>query len=212
MHRRHFILASAGLLLPIIARAASPTSEAIIAGAGQLTKPSEGTRHIQTGDQRAILRLGKNAFLVAPHSDIKFEMDEADMHIRLAHLMKGAVHSVFDPAQKSERNVITNFATIAIRGTAHYCEIEAAHNRTYSCCCYGHVHLQSAAGDATLTQKTHYHDARIITAAGTIEASPYDVPLNHYDNSLVRLEAVVGRAPRWKLPNGEMIFISPFDI
>ena len=71
---------------------------------------------------------------------------------------------------------------------------------------------RAANGDAALTQKTTYHEARVITENGTIDAAPYQVPLNHYDNSLVRLEAEVGRTPRWILPTGELNFISPFEV
>lgn len=212
MDRRYFMAASASLLLPMIARAGSKGGDGIVAGAADVRSYGDGMQQVQTGDDRAILRLGKNAFLISPNTDISFELDKANMHVRAAQLMKGAVHSVFDPAQPRERNVITNFATIAIRGTAHYCEVEAAHKRTYSCCCYGHVHVRATKSDAALTQKTTYHEARVITENGTIDSAPYQVPLNHYDNSLVRLEAVVGRTPRWILPNGTLNFISPFEI
>lgn len=212
MRRRDFIYASASLLLPAVARAGERGRDGIIAGGADMQTLPDGMKRVQTGDERAILRLGKNAFLIAPQTDISFEMDKAGMHVRVAQLVKGAVHSVFDPEVPQERNVITNFATIAIRGTAHYCEIEAAHARSYSCCCYGHVHIDANNGDARLTQKTTYHEAKVITAAGAIEPAPYKVPLNHYDNSLVRLEAAVGRTPRWVLPNGKLNFISPFEI
>lgn len=212
MNRRHFMAASASLLLPAIARAGAKGEDGIVAGTADLKSYGDGMQQVQTADERAILRLGKSAFLISPNTDISFEVDKADMHVRAAQLMKGAVHSVFDPAQPQERNVITNFATIAIRGTAHYCEIEAAHKRTYSCCCYGHVHVQAANGNAALTQKTTYHEARVITENGAIDAAPYQVPLNHYDNSLVRLEAVLARTPGWILPNGKLNFISPFEV
>lgn len=216
MQRRNFLYLSASLLLPAIARASDGPGHGVVAGRAAIETFGDGMQRVQTGNEHAILRLHKSAFLLAPHTDISFDIDKAGLHVRAAQLMKGAVHSVFDAAQPQECNMITDFATIAIRGTAHYCEVEAAHERTYSCCCYGHVHVQaahsSANNEAALTQKTSYHDARIITATGEIEASPYQMPLNHYDNSLLRLEACVGRTPPWTPPNGKLNFISPFRI
>ena len=212
MKRRLFIAASVGFVLQGVARARAPGKDGVVAGVARLSSFGDGMKQIQTGDAHAILRLGKNAFLVSPQSDIRFEVDKADMHVRAAQLVKGAMHSVFDPDAPRERNVITNFATIAIRGTAHYCELQEAHGRTYSCCCYGHVHIAAEKGEAGLSQKTTYHEAKIITADGVIAPAPYQVPLNHYDNTLVRLEGTVGRTPRWVLPNGKLNFISPFEI
>ena len=152
MDRRYFMAVSASLLLPAIARAGSKGGDGIVAGAANVTSYGDGMQQVQTADERAILRLGKSAFLISPNTDISFEVDKAGMHVRAAN------------------------------------------------------------GDAALTQKTTYHEARVITENGTIDAAPYQVPLNHYDNSLVRLEAVVGRTPRWILPNGKLNFISPFEV
>ena len=224
MNRRKFIIGASAhstalALLPFVARAENPsragndTAQLIAGDADIQTTTQYGGKkfiEVQGGDTHALMKLGKNAFLVKPKSQISFETDETGMHMRAARLLKGAVHSAFDPKDKAERNVLTNFATIAIRGTAHYAEVQEAEQRTYSCCCYGHVHVQATKSDAALTQKTHYHQARIITADGAIEAAPYAVPLNHYDDTLVELERCVSRTPRWILPGGKLNFFAPF--
>lgn len=224
MHRRQFIggvsaYASALALLPYVAQAEDAArngnniAQLIIGDADiRTTAQPSGKKfvEVQGGDSHALMKLGKNAFLVKPKSQISFETDESGMHVRAARLLKGAVHSAFDPKDKGARNVLTSFATIAIRGTAHYAEVQEAEQRTYSCCCYGHVHVQATKSDAALTQKTRYHQARIITADGVIEAAPYAVPLNHYDDTLVELERCVSRKPRWILPGGKLNFFAPF--
>ena len=209
MQRRNFITgATAAALLPHIAKAGEATK--LISGAADIEKIGNVVT-VQGGDSHALMKLGKNAFLVKPQSQISFELDDSGMHVRAAKILKGAVHAAFDPQDKGQRNVLTDFATIAIRGTAHYVEVEAALKRTYSCCCYGHIHVSANQGTAAETQKTTYHDARIITARGDIKPAPYSVPLNHYDDTLVEMERCVNRAPRWVLPGGKLNFFAPFE-
>ena len=64
--------------------------------------------------------------------------------------------------------------------------LEEDEDRTYSCCCYGHIHIDGALfARKAKRKKTNYHDARIINGAGQVLTNnSYHVPLNHYDNSL----------------------------
>ncbi|CAI8215412.1 MAG: Uncharacterised protein [Alphaproteobacteria bacterium] len=207
MHRREFTAAGLALIASAVCKAHASDNEILL---GQLDlEVGHNEVLVQTGASQSALRLGKCAFLFAPFSSVKFNVGEG-LAVKAANLMMGAMHSVFDPNGPADRTVITTHATIGIRGTAHYVELEANDDRTYSCCCYGHIHIQTELD--TETQKTNYHDARIIDASGKIQASPYNVPLNHYDNSIVFLENSVGRKPRWSLPNGEMQFIAPFAL
>ena len=162
---------------------------------------------VQTNQRSAIIAMGSNVFLMAPDSDISFELD-GDKRFTGLKLGLGAVHSVFTP-KAGKRVVKTPHATIGIRGTGHYAEVQPGLNRTYSCCCYGEIEIENNASGTREAQQTSYHEARIITAAGEIGPAPYDVPLNHYDDSLVHLEKLAGREPHWTLPNGELIFFNP---
>ncbi len=77
----------------------------------------------------------------------------------------------------------TPHAQLVFAGRGHYAEVQPALNRTYSCCCYGEIEIENNASGTREAQQTSYHEARIITAAGDIGPAPYDVPLNHYDDS-----------------------------
>ena len=57
--------------------------------------------------------------------------------------------------------------------------------------------------------QTKYHSPVVIDKNQTIKDSPYDVPLNHYDDNIKFIENKLGREPRWKLPEGKMIFFAP---
>lgn len=208
MHRREFTAAGLALIAAAISKA-NATDHEILLGKLDLELGKDEVL-VQTGVSRSALRLGKCAFLFAPFSKVEFSVREG-LAVKAANLIAGAMHSVFDPSEMGERTVSTTHATIGIRGTAHYLEIEDAYDRTYSCCCYGHIHIESGSesGSESETQRTRYHDARIISASGGIFESPYKRPLNHYDDSLLFLENSVGRDPRWSLPNGEPQFLTP---
>ena len=207
MNRREFTIAGMAAITAAATNARASDYEVLL---GRLDLDiGQNEVLVQTGAAQSAIRLGKCAFLFAPYSKIKFDVRDG-LAVKAAHLIRGAMHSVFDPNEAVERAVITSHATIGIRGTAHYIEIEEDQDRTYSCCCYGHIHVDG--GVSQETQKTNYHDARVIGRDGEVKASPYSVPLNHFDDSLVYLEKSVGRTPRWKLPNGKMQFISPLDL
>lgn len=204
MHRREFTAAGLALIAAAIPKANASDYEILL---GKLDlELGKDEVIVQTSASQSALRLGKCAFLFAPFSKVKFTVREG-LAVKAANLIGGAMHSVFDPDEIGERTVSTSHATIGIRGTAHYLEVEGEYDRTYSCCCYGHIHIES--GSESETQRTRYHDARIISASGAILESPYERPLNHYDDSLQFLENSVGREPRWLLPNGELQFLTP---
>lgn len=207
MQRREFTAAGLALIAASISKVNAADYEVLL---GKLDlEVGKDEVLVQTGSSQSALRLGKCAFLFAPFSKVKFNVREG-FAVKAANLIKGAMHSVFDPNELFERTVSTTHATIGIRGTAHYVELEEDYDRTYSCCCYGHIQIRT--DDDTVTQRTNYHDARIVDATGKVQGSPYSVPLNHYDDSLVFLEDSVERKPRWSLPNGKMQFFAPFSL
>jgi len=157
-----------------------------------------------------LIRVGKSAFLVSPDSDIELQHDDK-FGVEILRLISGAVHSVFDPSVKSKRLVITPHAVIAIRGTAHYAEVLKQLDRTYTCCCYGHVTIRDTANQS-LDIISKYHTAKVIDGKNGIADAPYDSPLNHYDDTLISVEAMLGRVPRWSLPNQVPQFFAPPNI
>jgi hypothetical protein len=184
----------------------------IIGGAAELKKFGKGKVNAATGESQAAVRLGKNAFLLNAETQVDFDIDfdtEPDnLFFRTASIAMGGMHGVFDPEQKTEREIRTQHATIGIRGTAMYVEVQGDENRTYRCCCYGGIDISNMASGERLRQQASYHEAYIITADGAIKPALYDQPLNHYDDTLMALEKTVSRQPRWNLPNDEMQFLT----
>ena len=101
---------------------------------------------------------------------------------------------------------------VVIRGTSTYIEIEEKFSRTYVCNCYGQTNIYDKNNNLKKEIKSKYHSPAIITGNGNVGDSPYNVPLNHYDDHIEELNDLVGRSPNWKLPEGKKIFFSPNNL
>ena len=111
--------------------------------------------------------------------------------------------------QSSELQIKTPRGTIGIRGTVTYIEYEESYDRTYVCNCYGNTVIYNSKMQELKNLNSKYHSPVVIDKNQTIKASPYDIPLNHYDDNIKSIENKLGRKPRWKLPEGKMIFFAP---
>jgi hypothetical protein len=156
-------------------------------------KQASSSTRIRPGDSiatgpaaRVVFALGENAFLMRERSSLV--LDAATGGLRLA---TGALLAVFGPG---ERQVTTPNAIIGIRGTGIYFETEPT--RTYVCVCYGTVQIAGAADPRQFeTIVSRHHDSpRYVMASGPSMIVNAPV-VNHTDDELVLLEALVGRKP-----------------
>lgn len=218
MDRRSFFLgAGASILFATTAltsprQAFSEASDGVISGTARINgKPQPigdlKSFRVQTGAGKAVIKTKNDIFYLDPETEAEFERadDGAVSNIKIA---AGGLLSVFDPNRSQRAAIRTPNATGSIRGTGTYFAYQADEKRTYVCCCYGGVDLANDAG-GNQEMRTSYHTAVVLPAGGGIEAAPYSVPLNHYDDDLVTLERQVGREPRWQLPDDKLHFIAP---
>ncbi len=157
---------------------------------------------VETKSELAFIQNNQNGFLVRPNSKLKFFKN------KIQELVKGSVHGVFGK-QSSELQIKTPRGTIGIRGTVTYIEYEESYDRTYVCNCYGNTVIYNSKMQELKKLNSKYHSPVVIDKNQTIKASPYDIPLNHYDDNIKSIENKLGRKPRWKLPEGKMIFFAP---
>ena len=154
---------------------------------GMLVKPGDT---VTTGSNSlAIFVVGRDAFMLRSNSHL--ELSGIEGATKTLNLLTGKILSVFD---KGEKKMILPTATMGIRGTAIYAEADPI--RSYLCTCYGTVNIQSKSNPAVQeTVVTKKHDApRYIYASGEqlIVKAPV---INHTDDELFMLEALVGRLP-----------------
>ena len=117
---------------------------------GQVIKPGDV---VATGRNAfAIFTVGEDAFLMRSVSRV--ETAGSGGFADVLRLVTGKMLSVFS---KGERRLESPTATIGIRGTGVYLEVERT--RTYACTCYGSVVL-APAGMPQMTEniKTEHHE------------------------------------------------------
>jgi len=147
---------------------------------------------ITTGrDAELVVVVGRDAFLVRAQSRIELAGDATRLLVASLRVVTGALLSVFEPGKVKQIRTAT--ATIGVRGTGVYVELEGA--RTYVCTCYGEAELTPVdEPKAVETVRTKHHDEpRYIYAKGMprmIEKAPV---VNHTDAELILLESLVGR-------------------
>jgi hypothetical protein len=152
---------------------------------GQRILPAQ-TVATQAGGE-AVFVIGTNAFLLRESS--AFRIDRSSGVIALRYL-SGKILSVFG---KGNKTLLTPTATIGIRGTGCYIEVEPA--RTYFCLCYGRaVVTPNANATRKMTLSTTHHEHPLYIGAGPSVIQPATVD-NHSDAELIMLEQLVGRLP-----------------
>lgn len=163
---------------------------------GMLVKPGD---KVATGaNSSAIFVLDQDAYMLRGNS--KLEISAGDATIKTLKLLAGKMLTVFG---KGEKRIVVPTATLGIRGTAIYAEVDPL--RSYLCTCYGTVNIQASSNPAVQeTVVTRRHDApRYIYASGEqlIVKAPV---INHTDDELYMLEALVGRMPGFYSPTEGM--------
>jgi len=194
-------VAAAGMLQLRAALAAGTVPPGIARFSGDVRingKPAERGQRVAPGDlivtgkgAELVFVVERDAFLVRANSRIEFGSAATKSAVTLLRVLTGALLSVFESGRS--REIRTATATIGIRGTGIYIEIEQ--QRTYACTCYGEAVLTPVDDPgAAETVRTRRHDQpRYIYGKGMpnmMEAAPV---INHTDVELQMLEALVGR-------------------
>lgn len=194
-------LAAAGMsrLRAALAAGAVPPGVAQIKGDVRINgKPAERGQRVGPGDlivtgkgAELVVVVERDAFLVRANSRVEFGAAATQGAVTVLRILTGALLSVFESGRR--REIRTTTATIGIRGTGIYVEIE--NRRTYACTCYGEAVLTPVDDpQAAETVRTRRHDQpRYIYGKGMpnmMEAAPV---VNHTDAELQMLEALVGR-------------------
>jgi hypothetical protein len=140
--------------------------------------------------EAATFVIGQDAFLVRGRSRVEFA--GSGSVLRLLRLTTGKLLSVFGHGE--ERRLVTPTATIGIRGTGGY--LEAQRRRTYFCLCYGTAEVAPSGSAMRETYSTTHHESpKYIYGDGRKTAMAPAGVINHTDDELIMLEALVGRTP-----------------
>ena len=159
---------------------------------------------VKTGkDSEVVYVVGESAFLQRSESHVTLEAREADsMIVSATQLLTGKILSVFPSGRPV--GMKTKNASIGIRGTGVYMESDP--EQTYFCTCYGTSDIVATSDPTSReTVVSRQHDRPLYILAGeqpgqNIRPAPF---INHTDQELMLIEALVGRTPPFVFPRND---------
>jgi hypothetical protein len=156
---------------------------------------------VQTGPaSEVVFVVGAHSMLLRADSTLTVngETTASGLVVQALRMLSGKLLAV---SRNAPTRVITTTATIGIRGTGYYTEADP--DQTYFCTCYGATDIEALndpASRESVTSKQHDRPLYILRAA---EIGRYirEAPIiNHTDEELMLVEALVGRAPPFMKP------------
>jgi len=181
--RRDWLKGAAAMLLVREALAQGRLEQGIYRRQGDVRISGDS---VSTGaDGEVVFVVDKDAVLVRRGSELSIFKTGL-------RIVSGALLSVFGGGRRQLR---TPTATIGIRGTAVYLEVDPS--RTYVCTCYGEAVLEPLGDPASreTVRTLHHEQPRYIMAQGAPQMIMPAPVVNHTDAELVFLESLVGREP-----------------
>lgn len=187
---------ASGYLAEVLAAGDAPPSLHRLDGTGSINgRPARAGAQVSLGDKvstgpksSAVVVLKGDAFLL--RSDTTIEVGGSGGALSSLTIATGKVLSVFS---KKPVAVKAGTATIGIRGTGAYIEVDPG--SVYFCLCYGEAVLSGPnMPDKVIETRHHETPLRITTSGDVMRIAPGGF-VNHADEELVMLEALVGREP-----------------
>jgi len=138
---------------------------------------------------QAVIVIQDDAFLLRSNTTLEFAESQGVLSRIL--IEAGSVLSVFG---KKPLQIRAKKATIGIRGTGAYLEVRP--DEVYFCLCYGDADLDGPGMSTPKRIVTRQHEQPLMITddGGVMRAKPGPF-MNHSDDELTLLEALVGREP-----------------
>lgn len=152
------------------------------------TPVKAGDRVATARGSQAVVVVGDDAFLL--RSDTVIEVRGQGSVLSELLVSTGKVLNVF---AKKPMAIKANNASIGIRGTGAYLEVEA--KRVYFCLCYGVADIDGPNMPTKTVKTTHHESPLYLLDDGRALSAEAGPVINHTDEELIMLEALVGREP-----------------
>jgi hypothetical protein len=159
---------------------------------------------VETGkDSEIVFAVGESAFILRESSRVTLESKQKESALITGlRLLTGKLLSVFPRGRPVQAATLTS--TIGIRGTGFYMETDP--EQTYFCTCYGVTDVAAINDPVSTTMVVAYqHDRPLYILAKappgeSIRPAPF---INHTDQELQLIEALVGRVPPFVYPKDD---------
>ncbi len=183
--------------VPVLKGINSLTGSVLVNGlAAKVGTPVKPGDKVSTGKGgAAVLVLGKDGFLLRDSTSVTFQESKTKPGLLEGVLVTtGKVLAVFASRIEEELLIKVPHATVGIRGTGCYLEIQDG--RTYFCLCYGEAAVSGIGMTQPKLLKTTHHETPVwLDDRGgvmTVEKAGF---VNHNDDELIMLEKLNGREP-----------------
>lgn len=149
-----------------------------------------------------IFVMGGHAMLLRADSQLLIEAaikSTTGQLIKALRLLNGKLLSV---SRDASMRIETDAGSIGIRGTGFY--VESSPEQTYFCTCYGVTEVAATAEPGNIVTVTAQHHDRPLYILKTAERGRHirDAPfINHTDQELALIEAIVGRTTPFVFSN-----------
>lgn len=160
---------------------------------GTPVKP--GDRVATSNGSYAVVVVGKDAYLLRDRTTVIFEESKSNPGLLASVLIAtGKVLSVFNKRGDKGVSIKLPNATVGIRGTGCYIEIQEG--RSYFCLCYGEASIDGPGMPNAAVIKTTHHESPVwLSDRGGIMKVEKAGFVNHNDDELIMLEKLNGREP-----------------
>lgn len=160
---------------------------------------------VETGkDSELIFAVGGHAMLLRSNTRMVIQGEPRDASSVLLSLVRIVTGALLSVSRNTPMRIITPTATIGVRGTGWYTEADPG--QTYFCTCYGTTEVTASndpASRTTVVSKAHDRPLYIL-GKGPAGKSIRDAPfINHTDQELMLIEALVGRTPPFVFPKDD---------
>lgn len=160
---------------------------------------------VETGkDSELIFAVGGHAMLLRSNTRMVIQGEPRSASSLLISLVRVVTGALLSVSRNTPMKIMTPTATIGVRGTGWY--TEANPEQTYFCTCYGTTDVTASndpASRTTVVSKAHDRPLYIL-GKGPSGRSIRDAPfINHTDQELMLIEALVGREPPFVFPKDD---------
>lgn len=152
---------------------------------------------VETGkDSELVFVVGSNSMILRSDCKLVIEGDKKESDSWLITGCRLLAGKLLSASRNTNMVLTTTTATVGIRGTGWYAESDP--EQTYFCTCYGRVDVAATHDpQARETVTSKYHDRPLYilgksAGAKAIRNAPF---INHTDQELMLIEALVGRTP-----------------
>jgi len=157
---------------------------------------------VRTGpDGEIAFVVGGNSMLLRANSSLALQPAQPEAGSFVVSVMRLLTGAVLSVSRNRQMKFYTQTSTIGIRGTGFYAEADP--EQTYFCTCYGVTEVEAAGDPESRVQVVATHHDRPLyvvknAARGNrIREAPF---INHSDQELMLIEALVGRTPPFVFP------------